>query len=386
MTGPRHTREEKATSPADHRLRAAIIGTGAVAAHHLSAMSEHDDIETVAAVDVEPERLHAFCRSGEHELRGYTDVDEMLSAERPDLVSVCTPPASHVELVTSALRSGAWVWCEKPPCLSLAGYEEMTAAQGTDGPYVSFVFQQRFGSGARHARELLATRELGTPLVAHCQTTWYRDSEYFAAPWRGKWETEGGGPAMGHGIHQLDLLLHLLGPWLEVRAMTGRLWHEVDTEDVSTALVRFESGAMATVVNSLLSPDEMSRIRLDCSEATVELTHLYGHRNEDWRYTPAPHVTDEGRIERWRNPEHDEPSSHGAMLRELVTAMREGARPPCDEREGRRILELVTALYKSAATGREVRSGEIGPDDPFHTVIHGGFPERLTGDGETKRA
>ncbi|WP_223208028.1 Gfo/Idh/MocA family protein [Actinopolyspora erythraea] len=385
MRRPRRTREEKATSPTDHRLRAAIIGTGAVATHHLTAMSEHDDVEPVAAVDLAPERLNAFLANHAGP-RGYTDIDEMLATEKPDLVSVCTPPASHVDHVTRSLRAGAWVWCEKPPCLSLAGYEEMIAAQGEHGPYVSFVFQQRFGSGARHARELLEAHELGTPLVAHCQTTWYRDSEYFAVPWRGKWETEGGGPTMGHGIHQLDLLLHLLGPWTEVRAMTGRLWHEVATEDVSTALVRFDSGAMATVVNSVLSPDEVSRIRLDCSEATVELTHLYGHSNADWHYTPAPHVTDTARIERWRSPARDEPSSHGAMLRQLVAAMREGRRPPCGGQDGRGILELVTALYKSAATGRAVYSGEIGPDDPFHAVVHGGAPEKLTGDGEADRS
>ncbi len=104
---------------------------------------------------------------------------------------------------------------------------------------------------------------MGRPLVAHCQTTWYRNAEYYAVPWRGRWESEGGGPAMGHGIHQMDLLLDLMGPWSEVRAMAGRLVHDVETEDVSTALVRFESGALATIVNSVLSPDEVSRIRID---------------------------------------------------------------------------------------------------------------------------
>lgn len=91
---------------------------------------------------------------------------------------------------------------------------------------------------------------------------------------------------MGHGIHQMDLMLDLLGPWSEVRAMAGRLVHDVETEDVSTALVRFESGALATVVNSVLSPDEVSRIRVDCERATVELTHLYGHSNANWSITP----------------------------------------------------------------------------------------------------
>jgi predicted dehydrogenase len=131
---------------------------------------------------------------------------------------------------------------------------------------------------------------------------------------------------MGHGIHQMDLLLDLLGPWSEVRAMAGRLVHDIETEDVSTALLRFDSGTMATIVNSVLSPDEVSRIRIDCEHATVELTHLYGHSNADWRITPAP-GTPGDRVAAWQDFGPDVPSSHLAQLRELVASMRAGERP-----------------------------------------------------------
>ncbi|MFD8816246.1 Gfo/Idh/MocA family protein, partial [Streptomyces sp. NPDC059627] len=220
---------------------------------------------------------------------------------------------------------------------------------------------------------LLAAGALGRPLVAHCQTTWYRDTAYYEVPWRGRWATEGGGPAMGHGIHQMDLLLDLLGPWSEVRAMAGRLVHDVETEDVSTALVRFADGALATVVNSVLSPDEVSRIRIDCERATVELTHLYGHGNANWRITPAPGVpADEAAA--WQDFGPDVPSSHLAQLRELVAAMRVGERPRSSGADGRTSLELITALYKAAFTGTTVRAGDIGPGDPYYTALHGGAP------------
>jgi predicted dehydrogenase len=209
--------------------------------------------------------------------------------------------------------------------------------------------------------------------VAHCQTTWYRNAAYYAVPWRGRWHTEGGGPAMGHGIHQMDLLLDLLGPWSEVRAMAGRLVHDVETEDVSTALVRFENGALATIVNSVLSPDEVSRIRIDCERATVELKHLYGHSNDNWRITPAPDVP-EAEVAAWRDFGADVPSSHLEQLRELVASMRAGERPRSSGADGRSSLELITALYKSAFTDTTVRAGEIGPGDPYYTALHGGAP------------
>ncbi|MFJ4788269.1 Gfo/Idh/MocA family protein [Streptomyces sp. NPDC088794] len=366
-----------ATPLAGRRVRAAVIGTGAIGrGSHLPALAqlaEEGETEVVAAVDIDAIAVEEFCREGGVP-NAYTDLDLMLREERPDLVTICTPPTLHRAQTIAALRAGAWVWCEKPPVPTLADYAAVEAEEGTDGgPYASIVFQHRFGSASSHVRGLLASGALGRPLVAHCQTTWYRDTAYYAVPWRGRWATEGGGPAMGHGIHQMDLLLDLLGPWREVRAMAGRLVHDVETEDVSTALVRFENGAMATVVNSVLSPDEVSRIRIDCERATVELTHLYGHSNANWRITPAPGVpADE--LAGWRDFGPDVPSSHLAQLRELVASMRAGERPRSSGADGRTSLELIAALYKAAFTDATVEAGEIGPGDPFHTAMHGNAP------------
>ncbi|WP_329113793.1 Gfo/Idh/MocA family protein [Streptomyces sp. NBC_01465] len=359
-------------------LKAALVGAGGIArGSHLPALrqlaAEGVPLEVVAAVDIDDDAVRRFCAEGDIP-NAYTDLQRMLDEQQPDLVTICTPPTLHREQTVTALRSGAWVWCEKPPCPSLEEFDAIEAAEGQDGgPYAAIVFQHRFGSGARHVRKLLADGEVGRPLVAHCQTTWYRNDAYYSVPWRGRWATEGGGPAMGHGIHQMDLLLDILGPWAEVRAMAGRLVHDVETEDVSTALVRFRNGALATVVNSVLSPDEVSRIRIDCERATLELTHLYGYGNDDWRITPAPGVPDE-QAAAWRDFGPDVPSSHLAQLRELVASIRAGERPRSSGADGRTSLELISALYKSAFTDTTVRAGDIGPGDPYYTALHGGAP------------
>ncbi|WP_089103833.1 Gfo/Idh/MocA family protein [Streptomyces hyaluromycini] len=362
-------------SPHQNRRRVAVIGTGAiVSGSHLPALTAHADrAELVAAVDVDQGRLDAFRELAGGEVAGYTSVDALLDAVHPDLVLIGTPPSLHREQTVAALKAGAWVLCEKPLCLSLAEYDEIAAAEEASGGYAPVVFQHRYGSGAVHARELITGGALGAPLVAHCQTTWHRDAAYYAVPWRGTWAGEGGGPTMGHGIHQYDLLLHLLGPWTEIRAMAARLVHDTESEDVSTALVRFANGALATVVNSVLSPHEVSRIRVDCADATVELTHLYGHRNEDWVYTPAPHVPAD-RAAAWRTPDADVPSSHTAQLGALLDALDNGARPPGSGPDARATLEFAAALYKSAFTGRPVHAGEIGPGDPYYAAMHGDHP------------
>ncbi|MFI6348221.1 Gfo/Idh/MocA family protein [Streptomyces sp. NPDC050560] len=361
----------------DSPLRTAVVGTGGIArSAHLPALrtlAAEGEVELVAAVDVDAEAVaHVAADNGIP--HASTDLAAALAETSPALVVLCTPPAVHREQAVAALAAGAHVWCEKPPCPSLSDFDAIEAAEGGDeGPHASIVFQHRFGSGARHVRALLAEGAFGRPLVAHCQTTWYRDTAYYSVPWRGRWATEGGGPAMGHGIHQTDLLLDLMGPWSEVRGMAARLVHDVETEDVSTAQVRFANGAVATVVNSVLSPDEVSRIRIDCERATIEVTHLYGYRNADWRITPAPGVP-EDTVGAWRDFGDDEPSSHIAQLRALVADIRAGRRHPTSGEGGRRTLEFITALYKSAFTDAPVRAGEVGPGDPYYTVLHGGAP------------
>jgi predicted dehydrogenase len=358
------------------RFRAAIVGAGAIAeSAHLPALRAHARrVELVAAVDVDPRRVEAFAQR--HRIAGaYGSLAEMLEKQKPDLVHVCTPPAAHVDAVVECLQAGAWVLVEKPPVLSLAEYDLIERAERPGGPYASVVYQHRFGSGALRLARQAAAGQLGRPMVAQCVTAWYRDAAYYRVPWRGTWAGEGGGPTMGHGIHQMDLLLAILGDWAEVRAMAGRLDRAVETEDVSLASVRFASGALASVVNSVLSPREESLLRFDFEDATVEVAHLYGYTDADWRYTPAPHAAaDTDRVAGWTAPDRSVGSSHAAQLTYVLDALERGERPPTSGRAGRATLELITALYRSAFTGAPVLRGEIGPSDPFYHRLHGDVP------------
>ena len=107
---------------------------------------------------------------------------------------------------------------EKPPCLSLADMDAIAEAEARSSGSVYAVFQHRHGSGARRAHRLLSAGALGVPQLALCETLWFRPDSYFDPEWRGTWSREGGGPTLGHGIHQIDLLLHLLGPWTSLTA------------------------------------------------------------------------------------------------------------------------------------------------------------------------
>jgi predicted dehydrogenase len=350
-------------------LRCGIIGTGGIAHAHAHALTELG-AELAAVAEIDPARAAAFADRFPVSAV-YGDAATMLEQERLDLAHICTPPGTHVPLAIAAMRAGVPALVEKPTALSLAEMDELAEVEAETGTPVLTVFQHRYGPAAIRLRKLVASGELGRPLVATCETLWYRDDAYFDVPWRGRWEVEGGGPTMGHGIHQFDLLLSILGPWTEVTAMAARLSRPTNTEDVSMALARFDNGAMATVVNSVVSPRETSRLRFDFEHATVELEHLYGYREADWRFTAAPGHEDLAGF--WiAGDEPDAESGHRLQIEAVLDAIAAGLEPGVSLAEARRTLEFAAATYASAFQGRPVSVGEIAGSDPFNRSMDGG--------------
>jgi predicted dehydrogenase len=348
------------------RYRAAIVGAGAIAAAHAQALQHHSDrVALTAVIDVNADLARHFAAKWNIP-QVHTDLDAL---DRVDLVHLCTPPATHTPLALKCLEAGAHVLVEKPPTLSLAELDLLAEASRRTGAHVATVFQHRFGTGAHRLREMIASGQLGRPLLATCETQWYRDDDYYRVPWRGKWETEGGGPTMGHGIHQFDLLLSILGRWEQVTAVTATRARDVETEDVSMALVTFADGTLASVVNSVVSPRQTSSLRFDFENATVDLTHLYGYRDADWTITPVPGHED--LTASWNRTRSETVSGHIDQLAAVLDALDAGLAPPVSLPDTRTTMEFIAALYASAATGQPVRSGEIGPEHPFAATMNG---------------
>ena len=349
---------------------AVIVGTGGIAASHARALQALGDrVRLVAAVDVDTDRAAAFAAQwGVPRTAG--DLAEVLADTRVDLVHVCTPPVAHVPVAEQALAAGANVVVEKPVALSLAEVDRLLALEEASTGSVAVVSQHRFGSGVRRLSSIVEDGSLGRPLVATCLTQWYRDDAYFQVPWRGSFALEGGGPTMGHGIHQMDVLLSVLGPWTEVSAMANRGARPTGTEEVSVATVRFAGGALASIVNSVVSVRETTVMRFDLEHATVELTHLYGYGDDDFTVTAAPGHEDD--VEKaWAREPQGVRSSHQAQFEAVLDALDEGAAPPVALRTSRDTLDLVAAIYRSAFTREPVRRGQITADDAFSTSMDG---------------
>jgi predicted dehydrogenase len=303
-------------------LSCAIVGTGVIAGFHAEALAGRADI--VAATDIDAAALATYAAKW-HVPSVYPSLDDLLEHEEPDFATLCTPPGLHAPQAIACLSRGVSVLCEKPPVLSLAELDAIEAATGD--AFFATVFQHRFGSGAARLRGLVGDPRLGRPTAAVCHTLWFRPDEYFAVPWRGKWAVEGGGPTMGHGIHQFDLMLSVLGEWAEVVAVAARQVKPTATEDLSAAIVTFENGTVATVVNSVVSPREQSYLRFDFEHASIELDHVYGYADHNWRVTAAP-GHEQAVTSAWSEGPSGVPSGHKAQFTAVLDALSADEAPP----------------------------------------------------------
>jgi predicted dehydrogenase len=380
----------------DAPLKVAIVGCGNIGPSHARAYAATGKTELVGVADIVTAKAAAFAQK--FGSTAYSSVEELLAEQEPAVVSVATPPGTHAEIALAVLAAGHSVLLEKPPVLSLAELDTVAEAERASAGSVYGIFQHRHGSGGRRAHRLLSSGELGAPQVAVCETLWFRPRSYFDPEWRGTWVGEGGGPTLGHGIHQIDLLLHLLGPWRTLTATAVRLDRPVEFEDVSMASVIFENRTVATMINSLLSPHELSRIRIDTTGGTLEVDHLYGYSDADWTFHPAP---DQARASTLGlNPDarkpgdgsgstdpaeatdpwtasagNDVPSNHVAQISRLVDDLLAGRGHETTLASTRPTMEFVTALYASAINGTPVHRSDLVPGHPFYTALNGGVEQ-----------
>lgn len=343
-------------------LRAAVVGCGNVAGNHAAAYRALPGVELVGCCDVDPERAAAF--AARHGIgRATGDLDALLGGV--DLVSVCTPHPTHEQVVTAAAVHGAHVLCEKPIAVDLASAARTVQACEDAGVTLGVLFQRRFWPAAVRIRQALDAGVLGTPILGHTAVLLHRDTEYYtSAPWRGSWETDGGGVLMTQAIHNVDLLQWFMGEAVEVSARYATFEHgdAIEVEDTLVATLRFASGALATLAASTaLTPGLGSRVMVTGSTgATVGLAEYpEGHEavNHLWA-VPGEAVV--------ASPfgaglADDVPLStindslapfHARQITDFVDAVRTGREPAVTGREAMRSLAIVTAIYDSAASGK----------------------------------
>jgi predicted dehydrogenase len=280
--------------------------------------------------------------------------DELLRMEDVDIIDICTPPALHVAQILAALAAGKDVVCEKPLAGSLAEVDRVIAAEVQAAGRVMPVFQYRFGNGLQRAKRIIDMGVAGKPYLATVETAWRRTPEYYETAWRGRLASELGGVLLSQAIHSHDLLTYLMGPVASVFARTATRVNPVEVEDCAVASLVMQSGALASLAATLGSHKEISRLRLCFEHVTFESSQApYSPGEDPWEIIPAsPEAA--ARIADALAAHRIAPSRFEGLMDAYYRALATGGPLPVTLADARQSLELVTALYHSAATGAAV--------------------------------
>jgi predicted dehydrogenase len=356
----------------EEQLGIGVIGAGGISHSHLLAYrsrTNRDLARVVAIADID--ELTAKERAAQYEIeRTYTDWREMIADPAVNAVSICTPPFLHVEQACAALRAGKHVLCEKPVSPTLAGLDEIAAAERAGGAIFAGVFQHRVGQGAQQVKALIDAGRFGKLVFGLSETLWQRPQEYYDVWWRGTWEQECGGVTMGHGIHSIDMLCWLMGEPASVIADTATVKLAIDVEDTSLATVRFRNGALGQIIVTVNAQDNRSRLEIFGTDLqALSLESPYDPTREPFRLTSTDENLAETAIEEAARLYPETPKHlHVPMVHDFVRAILDGRPPLVSVAECRRSMELITGMYKSAMTGVRV-SFPIDPADPWYTLI-----------------
>lgn len=374
-----------------------VIGAGAILRRHaLACLSLPEHARLAAVADIDRERAEAGRR-----LYGFAaacqDYRELLARDDVDVVTIGTRPNLHAEPLIEAIGRGKHVLCEKPIAHTLAAADEIIAAcDRHPEARVSCIYQWRSDPTVRWFHDLVERESLGRLLLASVRLrAWRPDAYYQTAGPRESFAVDGGGVLVVIGIHQLDLLVSLLGEPVEVSARMETGVKASEGEDVLVAWVRFRSGVLATVAASVCDPENRFTVELVGERGAARLhgggdinvcrwevdapdaTTRRALRAEGRSRSPARR-TDPGplamraleRVSRLRGRPWLPPQQwwHTPFFRDYLEALRTGEPTPVPPREARRSLELTTAIYQSALTRSEVRL-PLDASSPFYAGV-----------------
>jgi predicted dehydrogenase len=347
----------------------AIVGCGMIARFHARALAEVPGARLVALVS----RNAANARRLNEELglacNVSTDLAPVLARPDVDVVIVTTPSGAHLGPAVAAAGAGKHVVVEKPLEITLERCDRIIAACDRKGVQLCTIFPSRFGDANRALKAAVDAGRFGRLTLGETTCKWWRPQSYYdEGGWKGTRALDGGGALMNQAIHNVDLLLWLMGPATHVSGLVATLAHErIEVEDTAVACLRFANGALGVIqAATSVDPGLPKTVAVHGDRGTVVVEQDDVLR---WDLTPESpedrHVRERfaqktGASGGASNPAAISHVGHARQLTDFVEAITSGRRPRVDGREGRRAVELILAIYRSAAEGRTVELRPAG--------------------------
>lgn len=341
-------------------MKYALIGCGRISVNHIAA-AQANGLEIVAVSDILPEKMD------EKKLKftlgdttvAYTDYMIMLKKEKPELVAICTESGKHAAIALDCIDAGCHVIIEKPIALSLFDADEIIRRARKKGLKVCTSHQNRFNKSIQKIREAVEEGRFGRMFYGTAHIRWCRDESYYKqATWRGTWEQDGGA-LMNQCIHNIDLLRWMMGDEVEeVVGMTDRLNHPyIDCEDLGIALVRFKNGSYGIIEGTTdVYPKNLEEtLYLFGERGTVKAGGASVNKIEAWQFADGKDKEEAIIDEFHENPPNIYGFGHTPLYADMIEAIENNREPYVNGEAGRRALEVVLAIYKSAAERKPLR-------------------------------
>jgi UDP-N-acetyl-2-amino-2-deoxyglucuronate dehydrogenase len=346
------------------KLRTGLIGCGKVGHLHAAALRSLEESEFVAVCGRTVEKVQTFAK--QYGVAAYTDVGEMIAKSKVEMVCICTPHPEHATPTVAAARAGAHVLVEKPLASSLADCDAMLAAARTSGVMLGTVYQRRFYPPCQRIHQAIAAGKLDKPVLGTAVVLGWRDEAYYRSdPWRGSWKGEGGGVLINQSSHQLDLLLWYLGEVEEVFGYWANMNHPyIEVDDTAVAVVRFKSGALGNiVVSNSQNPALHARVSVHGANGGSVGVQTDGGMmfvpgmskiaeppfNDIWTVRGEEQLLAQWKEEDVRlfNSVDATEYFHRLQIEDFLCAIIERRPPLVTGEEGRRSVELFTAIYRT---------------------------------------
>ena len=338
----------------------AIIGCGRISPNHITAAQENN-LNIKALCDLIPACMDdTIQKCGlSRDIKRYTDYREMLKKERIDLVAIATESGRHAAIALDCIEKGINVIIEKPIALSLEDADAIIAAAERKGVQVSACHQNRFNKSVQKIREAVEAGRFGRLFHGTAHIRWNRGPSYYRqASWRGTWEQDGGA-LMNQCIHNIDLLRWMMGDEIsEVFAYTDRLNHDyIEAEDLGLALIKFKNGAYGIIegTTNVYPANLEETLYLFGEKGTVKAGGHSVNIIEEWTFADQADDPETVKAKYHENPPNIYGFGHKPLYADMIDAIRNKRKPYVDAEVGRRAIELVLAIYKSAAEGKPVK-------------------------------
>jgi predicted dehydrogenase len=345
-------------------LGCAIVGCGMIARFHARALADVPGTKLVALMDSIPGKAAAMAQEvGLDSSAAATELSAILARPDVDVVIVSTPSGAHLESAVAAANAGKHVVVEKPMEITTERCDRIIETCDRNGVKLCTIFPSRFGDANRALHDAVSAGRFGRLTLGETTCKWWRSQAYYdTGGWKGTKALDGGGALMNQAIHNVDLLLWMMGSVKQVFGFADRLAHErIEVEDTAVACLRFANGALGVIqATTSVHPGLPKTIAVHGDRGTVVI-----EQEDVLRWDFANEIPEDRAIrERFAqkvgasggasDPAAISHVGHARQLADFVRAIQTNSAPMVDGREGRKAVAVIEAIYRSAATGQMV--------------------------------